>query len=974
MKKSTRLGLALLLGGLSGGANALIFDLTFTPGTSDQERASFIAAGQMWSDLLVDDVTVKLTVGTSAGLASGALAAASSSYLTYGYRDVRDALVSDARSALDQTAVRHLGAANRFGMLINYTLENPGGYGSATPYVDDNNSLNNSVINMTAANARALGLSVASVGVVSGCFGQCDAFIQFNSNFAWDHERNDGIASNTYDFIGAAAHEIGHALGFVSGVDTLVPYSGPTNIYSENFFPVVSTLDLFRYSDLSAASGVIDWTADKRDKYFSVDGGATKGPLFSTGQRPSRGDGAQASHWKDDSFTGAMLGIMDPVFVTGGLVSISGNDLAAMDAIGWNLAAPVPEPGAWAMALVGGGVVGVMKRRRKTSTSLRAQRHELGRHLGRVAQVKAMHVLTKSAGRWPAWASALLFSFAALGLSACGGGGGGNPAETPGAQTSGNGGGNGNGGASEDDADLVAAAPVFSSGGLLWRTDGTEAGTVPVSDVEVSTAGYGNILFNGNTYFTTVTETGTELWKTDGTQAGTGMLQSFSFLCSPLWPLNGALYFMAYDDQHGCELWKTDGTPAGTVLLKEINPGVASSGSDGFTPTRSNEATVFKGALYFMANDGHHGFELWKTDGTAAGTVLVKDMNPGSESTDLDVDEFKPLNGSLYFVANAGLGGYGLWRTDGTTVDGVAVFGAQGEGFLIPQGNFLMTYGGALYFLGASSDGRSGLWKTDGTAAGTVFVKGSFDSIDEDGYKVYNGALYFVAKDGIHGRELWKTDGTTAGTVLVKDINPGVDSAGFERPNNSDIDLSKSKVFNGALYFSARDESHGRELWRTDGTEAGTVLVKDILPGPDDGMIDGGDAVEFKLYSGALYFRASNDSQGIQLWKTDGTEAGTVVLADISRPLRDVIALIKDVPYFLGKSPGGRLGLWKSDGTAASPVLVKDIDSANGDMDGATFVLLKDGLYIQTTSEGDDIALWKTDGTTAGTVWVKTFN
>jgi ELWxxDGT repeat protein len=152
------------------------------------------------------------------------------------------------------------------------------------------------------------------------------------------------------------------------------------------------------------------------------------------------------------------------------------------------------------------------------------------------------------------------------------------------------------------------------------------------------------------------------------------------------------------------------------------------------------------------------------------------------------------------------------------------------------------------------------------------------------------------------------------------------------------------------------------------------VLVKDILPGPDDGMIDGGDAVEFKLYSGALYFRASNDSQGIQLWKTDGTEAGTVVLADISRPLRDVIALIKDVPYFLGKSPGGRLGLWKSDGTAASPVLVKDIDSANGDMDGATFVLLKDGLYIQTTSEGDDMALWKTDGTTAGTVWVKTFN
>jgi hypothetical protein len=362
MKRSAHLALAILWLGLSGGAHALSFDMSFTPGTSEQERASFIAAGQMWSDLLSDDVTVKLTVGTSNRLGSGNLAEAGSSYVEFGYADVRDALSADARSALDHTAVGHLNAANSFGMLINYTRENPNGFGSATPYLDNNQSLNNAVISMTAANARALGLSVESARIVSGCIGPCDAFIQFNSTFAWDLDRSNGIAANAYDFTGIAAHEIGHALGFVSGVTVLVSYSGPTYIYSENDFPWVSTLDLFRYSDLSAASGVIDWTADKREKYFSVDGGATKGPLFSTGQRSSRGDGAQPSHWKDDSFTGTMLGIMDPFGAKGELDSISGNDLAAMDAIGWNLAAPVPEPGVSWMVLAGIAVFGIRHR------------------------------------------------------------------------------------------------------------------------------------------------------------------------------------------------------------------------------------------------------------------------------------------------------------------------------------------------------------------------------------------------------------------------------------------------------------------------------------------------------------------------------------------------------------------------------------------------------------------------------------
>ena len=233
----------------------------------------------------------------------------------------------------------------------------------------------------------------------------------------------------------------------------------------------------------------------------------------------------------------------------------------------------------------------------------------------------------------------------------------------------------------------------------------------------------------------------------------------------------------------------------------------------------------FNGALYFAATDRVNGSELWKSDGLGTGTLLLKDISPG-------------------------------------------VAGSAPSGFT--------EVGGALYF--AANDGSNGseLWKTSGTDVGTVLVKDinparlPIGSSVPQGMVALNGALYFSADDGVNGRELWKSDGTTAGTVMLKDINP---NSGASNPS----DLS---VFNGAIYFRATDGQHGAELWKSDGTAQGTVLLKDIdtsvVP-----VVASSNPTAFRIVAGSLLFQATTIANGTELWKTDGTEAGTVLFKDI---------------------------------------------------------------------------------------------
>jgi len=349
----------LLLAAGTASANPT-FNFQYTPGTSLQAQQGFQAAAARWSSLLHDNVTINLTVGFNS-LGGGILGQAATAEDFHTYASVRSALAADATSAADATAVAHLPGGSTFNMLINRTSDNPNGAGSATPYLDNDGGANNQTLHFANAEAKALGLAVTPTSL-PGCIGDCDGFIQFNSDFNFDFNPGNGVDANAFDFVGVAAHEIGHTLGFISGVDILdgnsPPYNGPFN---DNQFIYVSTLDLFRYSTLSAQQGVIDWTADNRSKYFSLDG-TTAGPQFSTGV--NFGDGRQASHWKDN----LSIGLMDPTAGMGETLHITSNDTLAMDAIGWDVAA-IPEPSGWAMLGAGMLLIGMRQRGRSNKLS-----------------------------------------------------------------------------------------------------------------------------------------------------------------------------------------------------------------------------------------------------------------------------------------------------------------------------------------------------------------------------------------------------------------------------------------------------------------------------------------------------------------------------------------------------------------------------------------------------------------------------
>ncbi|MEX2559756.1 MAG: ELWxxDGT repeat protein [Pirellulales bacterium] len=382
--------------------------------------------------------------------------------------------------------------------------------------------------------------------------------------------------------------------------------------------------------------------------------------------------------------------------------------------------------------------------------------------------------------------------------------------------------------------------------------------------------------------------------------------------------VNGVLFFGADHPDFGRQLWKTDGTAEGTVLVKD--------GID------FGQMHAIGESLLFRADDGVHGTELWISDGTAGGTRMVKDIRPGRTST-ASFLRMAELNGKVIFSYDDGTNGMEMWVSDGTE-------------------------------------------------AGTVLLKdilpGSGASTPDHLTNV-DGRLFFTAIDGVVGRELWVTDGTEAGTMLVKDLTPGMNGSG-------PLDLTEA---GGKLFFSHFSTGNGIELWVSDGTAAGTNQVKDIFPGncsPFAVQPCSGSPSELVEMDDTLYFRG-NSSLGAELWKSDGTFDGTVIVKDINEGSEESfpssLINVGGTLMFFADGPETGFELWKSDGSEAGTLLVKDINAGPDDSarlgDVSSMAVVGNILYFigcdQSDSQGDptNCELWRSDGTAEGTFQVHDF-
>ncbi len=380
----------------------------------------------------------------------------------------------------------------------------------------------------------------------------------------------------------------------------------------------------------------------------------------------------------------------------------------------------------------------------------------------------------------------------------------------------------------------------------------------------------------------------------------------------------------------------------GPFLLADIQPGSGESSPQ--------KLTVFRDRVWFSANDGQHGRELWASDGTAAGTQMFADLWPGSYAG--NPTGFCVLGDRMFFAAYGQGAGVELWVTDGT-VAGTNPFAdlRPGSGSSFPAN--LAAIGDALYFSANDGSGAEP-WVTDGTVAGTRRIAdlwpGSNGSTPKD-FAGYAGSVVFQANDGASGYELFLTDGTAAGTGLLLDINPGSSSWPEEM-----------FAFDGSVFFFATDVAHGRELWRTDFTAAGTVMVQDLAPGAyssnPSNLVGGWRDQNF-------VFVAYQPSHGTDVFVCDGTTLAYAWPAGINMPSVMTTTLPQDLSmigsrklYFDGSTPGHGHQLHVVDMTRPNPfgLYVYDLNPS-GYSDPQEFVALRDRVLF-TARDAAGRELW----------------
>lgn len=451
------------------------------------------------------------------------------------------------------------------------------------------------------------------------------------------------------------------------------------------------------------------------------------------------------------------------------------------------------------------------------------------------------------------------------------------------------------------------------------------------------------IPLNGRLILTS--ERDSTFWSSDGTAAGTSQFSNVKSDNEGFAILNNTIYFSGLNAANGSELWKTDGTAAGTVLVSDIWPGPDSS--------KPSDFIVFNNKLYFTAFTSGSGRELYEYSGSGTPAALT-DLNVGPGSS-FATPHYFVLNGLLYFNA--------------TNTTGNAVYALQTAGIAkildVPAGfsvNGFINIGNTLFI--AISNGSDGMriYKTTGVAAATVVqsFSGTLSGLIPPQMINWNNKIYFTAAALGFDTELWVTDGTT--TSQVADINPGA--------NGSHPTISNSVVLNNKLVFSASTDDSGYELWVTDGTTAGTSMLKDINTADGTGSIpflwpawinyadlnDGTGNSEIynrsANFNGFIFFTADNGTDGVELYKTDGTTAGTMLVKNIN-PAGDGAGYsylyTKAGVVFAGNDGTNGSEPWISDGTAAGTTPIANLN-LSGDSDPLFFYIWNGDIYLNATN------------------------
>jgi ELWxxDGT repeat protein len=498
---------------------------------------------------------------------------------------------------------------------------------------------------------------------------------------------------------------------------------------------------------------------------------------------------------------------------------------------------------------------------------------------------------------------------------------------------------------------------------MVWRSDGTMAGTAMVSGLNplnspqagspLDVAGDESKVF---IRIPNTDELGGSLYLYQPAAGTSEQVLSYSLNARPqvgfdiFTYVNGLLYFDNEDSVAGHEVWTSDGTAAGTHILKNISPDVPAQTQ----ASDPSEFVAFNGLLYFAANDGNVGRELWSSDGTAAQTRVVADLNggvPDSNPTDLFV-----ANGSLFLFALDSTNTPRLWRSDGSNAGTlpIAAVAPRPVPFRAPGCDSKgVQIAGTIYFAGYDAAAGVQLWKTDGTGAGTQRVTAT-PSTTHGSFGVcyltaFNGRVFFSAGDASSGfgRELWVSDGTAAGTMMFKDINSGA----------ADSLPQFLTAFDSHLYFSANDGSGATNLWSSDGTATGTAQQAAFTTGPIAAIVGS--------TPGALFVAATNGAT-TDLWSTDGSIANRTSLI---QALTGVSTLVAHGDLYVGGSTGAgsasTANLYVSDGTASATHGIFSMPGVSitpdslADFNGITL--------FQTTDQSSTGNLWSTDGTAAGT-------